>query len=285
MDERADEASACYKKAAESEFRAAQATLAISYRFGDGVEKNDDEALKLLKAAATAKHVTAMTNLASMLHMLKESTESAKWYKDAADSNCEQAQLNYGCCCLHGTGTDKNLEEAFRYFKLSAEQGRADAQFNCGVCCFTGSGVAKDEAEACRWYKLAADQGDSNAQFALGYKLMTGTGVAQDEKAAIALYEAAAAQGQTDAIAELGACKMEGKGIEKDEAGAVEMFKVAAKRRHSGAMMNLGNCYRDGTGGLEANEEEAKQLLGSAEQVGVRRTVEDVVLTEDPEEE
>ena len=68
-----------------------------------------------------------------------------------------------------GRGSPQDPAEAVRWCRLAAEQGYAVAQFNLGELYALGEGVPQDPAEAVRWFRLAAEQGYA-AQYALGVR-------------------------------------------------------------------------------------------------------------------
>ncbi|MFN6018112.1 MAG: tetratricopeptide repeat protein [Verrucomicrobiota bacterium] len=123
----------------------AQHNLGYSYYAGEGVEKNETEALK--------------------------------WFRKAAKQGLAKAQYNLGGFYQSGTGVEKNETEAVSWYRKASEQGFAKAQFKLGLCHMTGKGVVKNEAEAVRWYRKAAEQGDASAQLNLGDAYFNGIGL------------------------------------------------------------------------------------------------------------
>ena len=101
------------------------------YFNGEGVEKNDEEAIR--------------------------------YYKLSADQGNANAQCYLGFCYGNGEGIDRNDEEAFKYFKLSANQGYARAQYCLGACYESGRGVDRNDEEALKYYRMSAAQGDEDA--------------------------------------------------------------------------------------------------------------------------
>lgn len=111
---------------AESQYR-----VGLRYYNGDGVAKNEEEALR--------------------------------WYLRAAERAHATAQCYVGYMYAKGRGTATNLKEAARWFELSSQNGSAQAQFNLAVQYEDGSGVKEDRAEALKWYREAAAQGHADA--------------------------------------------------------------------------------------------------------------------------
>jgi hypothetical protein len=98
----------------------------------------------------------------------KDEMEAMKWYRKAADQGYAQAQYSLGVMYDSGFSAPKDLVEAVKWFRKAANQGHAGAQYNLGFLYDNGRGVPKDEAEAVKWYRKAADQGYAAAQNNLG---------------------------------------------------------------------------------------------------------------------
>ena len=109
----------------------AQFQLGVCYRFGQGVSKDEAEALK--------------------------------WYLKAAAQGHEKAQYNVGVCYDAGTGVAQDHEEAARWYRKAAQRGHAKAAYNLAVDYKYGQGVARDDAEAFAWFDFAASRGEAVA--------------------------------------------------------------------------------------------------------------------------
>lgn len=141
------------------------------YYEGDGIEKNEKEAVKWFTYAAEGGFVGGQHNLGVCYNFGYgvdiNYEEAAKWFHLAAEQGSKLSQYNLGVMYKNGQGVEKNPEEGVKWYRLSAEQGCALAQFGLGVSYANGSGVEKNIDEAIKWYKLAAEQGDENAINAL----------------------------------------------------------------------------------------------------------------------
>jgi len=120
------------------------------------------------KSKADQGDAKAQYNLGNMYAdgegVAKNEAEAVKWYRKAADQGLAEAQFNLGNMYREGLGVVKDEAEAVKLYRKAAEQGDADAQFNLGVSYAKGLGVVKDEAEAYKWYLLAGAQGDEEAK-------------------------------------------------------------------------------------------------------------------------
>lgn len=111
---------------------AAMRNIGHLYRWGQGVEKNVDQAIH--------------------------------WYRMAAEKGFSRAQANLAAIYLQGDeGTPVNYEEAHKWFAAAAVQNLAVAQYNLGLMYELGLGVEKNEARALGWYNLAAKAGQPEA--------------------------------------------------------------------------------------------------------------------------
>ena len=81
----------------------------------------------------------------------KDEAEAVKWYTKAAQQGHALAQVNLGLM-YH----NKDEAEAVKWWTLAALLGHAKAQFFLGVMYAKGEGVIRDEAEAVKWYTKAA---------------------------------------------------------------------------------------------------------------------------------
>lgn len=111
---------------------AAMRNIGHLYRWGQGVDKNIEEAVR--------------------------------WYRKAAESGFSRAQANLAAIYLQGDeGVAVNYEEAHKWFAAAAIQGLAVAQYNLGLMYELGLGVEKSEPRALGWYNIAAKAGQQEA--------------------------------------------------------------------------------------------------------------------------
>ena len=194
----------------------------------------------------------------------KDERQAVEWYRKAADQGDATAQFNLGVMYDNGQGVSKDERLAVEWYRKAADQGNANAQFSLGVMYANGQGVAKDERQAVEWYRKAADQGDTNAQRNLGFMYESGKGVAKDERLAVSWYRRAADQGNATAQLNLGVMYDNGRGVAKDERQAVEWYRKAADQGDAIASNNLGFFFEGGSGGLRQDYVEAARLYEAA---------------------
>ena len=109
----------------------AQSNLGFMYSKGQGVEKNDAEAVKWFRLAATQRDALGQSNL--------------------------------GLVYANGQGVVQDYAEAVKWYRLAAAQGLAKAQSNLGAMYGKGQGVPMDDVRAHMWFNLAALKGNAKA--------------------------------------------------------------------------------------------------------------------------
>ena len=251
VDEPKDEF-AILRDKAESGDAEAQRGLALRYAFGQGVVKDEAEAVKWWRKAAEQRDASAQFNLGNCYGngqgVVKDEAEAVKWYIKAAEQGHSDAQHNLALCYANGQGVAKDEAEAVKWWRMAAEQGLAEAQRGLGVSYEKGQGVAKNEAEAVKWYFKAAEQGNASAQFNLGGCYYNGKGVAKDGAKAVKWWRKAAEQGNALAQGVIGIFYANGEVVKKDVVEAVKWHRKAAEQGLAEAQTSLGACYANGEG-------------------------------------
>jgi len=124
----------------------AQHLMAEAYRWGNGVEQNPIESLRLYKEAADQGHAQAAFDLYFLL--LPEATAApAQMQALAKDRSASQ----------------KYLDLALDRFRKLADRGEVEAMMNLGFLFHLGLGVGMDGSEAIRWYSKAFEAGNLGA--------------------------------------------------------------------------------------------------------------------------
>jgi TPR repeat protein len=154
-----------------------QVLLGLAYLTGDGVRKDDAEAVKWLRKAADQDNAAGERYLAEMYFKGRgvpaDNAEAAKWLRLAAEQGDAQSQHNLAVLYTQGLGVPRNLKEALKWMRKSAEQGLAAGQVGMGVLYENGEGVPEDPVEAVNWYRKAVEQNDPSAMNNLALLLAT----------------------------------------------------------------------------------------------------------------
>ena len=142
----------------------AQYNLGLSYYKGDGIVKNEAEAVKWFRRAAEQGHVLAQYNLGLSYYngegVVKNEAEAAKWYRKAAEQGDADAQCKLGNCYRDGYGIVKNDIIAYKWFLLSTAQGNQTAKKNMEVAekKLTPEQRAEGQRLATEWQAAFEDQ-------------------------------------------------------------------------------------------------------------------------------
>lgn len=126
----------------------AQNNLGVAYAYGQGVPKDEKEAVK--------------------------------WFRRAAAQGDAHGEANLGAMYQHGRGVPLDFKEAFKWYRLAAVKGDAFGQASLGAMYANGQGVAQDNQEAVKWLRLAAAQGEPIGLSGLGLMYAYGRGVQRD---------------------------------------------------------------------------------------------------------
>lgn len=89
----------------------------------------------------------------------KDDAEALKWLRRAAEQGNAWGQNNLGAMFWSGRGVRHDDGEAVKWFQRAADQGWPMAQFNLGNAYSSGRGAPKDAALAYTWYSLAIKKG------------------------------------------------------------------------------------------------------------------------------
>ena len=156
---------------------AAQVRLGLIYLTGDGVAKDDAEALKWIQKAADQDNPVGERYLSEMYFKGRgvpaDNSQAAKYLRMAAEQGDAESQHNLAVLYTQGLGVPRNMKQAVDWMQKSAAQGLADAQLGLGIMYENGDGIAEDPAQAAKWYRLAVAQNNSDAMSDLARLLAT----------------------------------------------------------------------------------------------------------------
>jgi TPR repeat protein len=241
-----------FQKASDQGYAKAQIELGLMYSNGRGISRNYSEAVKWYRKAAEQGAAEAQSDLGLMYYrgwgVGKDYSAAAGWFRKAADQGFAKAQFNVAVCYENGDGVSKDYLEAVKWYRRAADRGDAEAQSDLGLMYYNGRGVSKNYSEAVRWFRFAADQGFAKAQYNLGVCYENGDGVSKDYLEAVKWYRKAADQGDADAQSDLGLTYYHGRGVSKNYSEAWTWFKKSADSGNASAQNSLGLMYAEGHG-------------------------------------
>ena len=126
---------------------------------GDGVGKNQSEAIKWYRMAAENGLPDAVFELARCyrfgIGVRRNRTTASKWLHKAAGQGHARAMVLLGKRCLDYDSGEYNSRKAVSLFRKAAEQGDAWGMFHLGECYINGDGVKKDIDAAYLWFYKA----------------------------------------------------------------------------------------------------------------------------------
>ncbi len=88
----------------------------------------------------------------------RNEAEAISWYLKAADQDLAIAQFNLATMYANGRGVPQNDREAAKWYRLAADQGLGAAQFNLGIMYAEGKGVPEDYVQAHMWLTLVVSE-------------------------------------------------------------------------------------------------------------------------------
>lgn len=129
------------------------------YETGDGVGKDQAEAVKWYRMAAELGGADAVFELAKCyrfgIGVRRNRTTASKWLHKAAEQRHARAMVLIGKQCLDYDSGEYNPRKAVRLFRQAAGQGDAWGMFHLGECYINGDGVKKDFDAAYLWFYKA----------------------------------------------------------------------------------------------------------------------------------
>lgn len=252
-----------------------QYILGLRYLSGDGVDKDINEGIRLIKLSVDQNFIPAIFDLAlcyanGNFGVEKNANEAIQLYNLLIDKGNAKAQYDLACHYHNGDIIEKNLNEAIRLYKLAVNQNFAPAIFNLGCCYESGDGVQQDLNEAIKLYSLAADYDLPRAQYTLACHYEEGEYVTKDLNEAVRLYTLSSDSGFAPAQYNLASCYYSGNGVEKNIEKAIQLFTLASDNGFAKAQFNLASCFEMGQV-VQKNLHEAFRLYTLAANQGFVR--------------
>ncbi|RGB22576.1 hypothetical protein C1646_634073, partial [Rhizophagus diaphanus] len=284
--------------------------LSLLYESGEGVDKNEEEAFKLIKKLAEKNHINAIFTLGNYykkgIGTKKDKNMAFQLYKKTAEYENYDALYELSLLYCSGEGVNKNEEMAFKLIKKLAEK---DAFSQLGCYYYKGIGteininkaielhkideiikmndiqhkiskyyIKKDARRAFNYYKESAKKGHSKAQFKLGMCYHFGIGTKIHKKKAFHLYTKSTIsakegkEGHNVAQYELSILYETGEGVNKDEKKSFEIIEELADKGYVNAQHRLGYYYEKGIG-TDVNILKALELYHTAAENGITEAI------------
>jgi len=222
------EAQLAWRQAAQQGDGRAALYLGVSYDAGQGVPRDEIQALLWYRRAADAGNASGMFNLGVMYDAgrgtPRDPEEAVRWYLRAAEAGSARAEYNLGLMYQDGMGVPRDAGRAVRFFRLAARHGIGAARahlaelgapfheaaarptedpglsaFHQAQTALLTRGVA-GATRAVTLFREGAERGDPLAAYNLGYCYANAIGVPQDRLAAYHWYRQAAVTAGDDTL-------------------------------------------------------------------------------------
>jgi TPR repeat protein len=120
-------------------------------------------ALRILRPLAENGDARAQSTLGLLYYrggrgVRRDDAEALKWFRLAASRGDAVAELNLGLMYAEGRGVPQTNIEAAKWYRLAADRGNPQAQYNLGLWWAQGPGGAPDYVRAHVWFNLAASR-------------------------------------------------------------------------------------------------------------------------------
>lgn len=155
----------------------------------------------------------------------KDDATAMQWAHRAADAGNADAMDFVGFAYLRGAVVTRNPDIAFAYFKASAQES-AQAAFNLGQCYFGAQGTEQDIPKALEFWKSAAERGHGRAASSAAMVYLSGEGTAADSVHARQLAERAAELNDPSGLVVLGEMQFQAGEIENAKATWTKASKL-----------------------------------------------------------
>lgn len=226
------------KFAADGGRRDAQAVLGERYLRGDGVEKNIEAGLELLRHAAKQGSARAQSLLGwaywSGVGVKQDNAEAVKWFTAAA-----RQEDGYALMCLSGfydSGIVVAQDEsrAKRLLLRSAELGDRRGLTGAWSVLLFGPPADRDPRLGMHFLNKAASADDADSAYMLAREYLTGRDVPRDAARAVLWFERAVKSKHVVAALWLSELHAKGLGVQKDAKRAEEMLQAALSNAEIG---------------------------------------------------
>ena len=199
----------CYKKAAEQGYAPAMGSLGYVLLEGEGVEQDEEKALKWLRKGSNmndgySQYLLGNLYVYGRAGLEEDYDEALKLYRKAIEKG-ETGPLNQLCrmYCL-GLGVEVDDDEAIKWgmkwYKKGAYEMDSGCMLQIGYLYDDDGGLPVNYQESVRWYRKAVDNDSDEGLYCLAWMYYYGHGVAEDEDKCYELMRQAADMGNENAI-------------------------------------------------------------------------------------
>jgi TPR repeat protein len=165
----AERAAEWHSRASAAGEARSQVSLGLAYDRGDGVRRDDREALRLYQAAADGGFAWGQFNLGVFYEdgraVRQDYRRAMALYRQAAAQNHPSALANIGYLYNYGRGVAQDFVQAVQWARRAADAGSETGQRLLGILLYEGrEGVRQNQADGLYWLRRAAAQNDDFAR-------------------------------------------------------------------------------------------------------------------------
>ena len=216
----------------------------LRYVKGDGVEKNVEKGVSLLKKSANKGYLPAFRQVGSALMNNGSIQEGLSWCELAIEKGDAKTARDIAHTYYTGNSKydiQKDYKKAVSLFHTAIaldEANSGDCYACLGDCYYQGLGVETNYDKAFEYYHKASsfDETPSSAYATLGILYYNGYGVQKNKKKAVECFTRGAEWGDSNCLWNLAVCYDSGDGVAKNRKIALEYVKKAAKLGHKEAL-------------------------------------------------
>lgn len=274
----------------------AQLALGRVYEIGNGLARNDKQAMKWYRMSADQGNAAAQDRVGLMFAsgrgVEKDKQEALRWFRNAAKQQNQKAMFDLGTVYYNGDGVGIDDVAAYAWFLLAQDSGSPDAidavnrmkqekgrsepeAFEkIGDMYQQGDDLPRNSSAAMKWYRKAAENGGPAMQVKLASLLLDSQSSASNYPEVYSPCAKAAEQHYAPAAACMGELYRDGSGVERNFSMAVKWFREAAGRGSSLAVLRLGQMYSKGEG-LKQDKLSAYEFVYLASTSGLQEAVQE----------
>lgn len=251
-----------YMQATQKGNMAAKYALAWLYIDGNGVKKDVDKGVALIKELAAANYPPGYIGIGYLYEFgtgVEQSyTKAFAYYEKAMKTGFSTGYANLGALYAEGKGVDFDKARAEQLYKIAAEKGNAHAYGNLGYIYKNKyyDDHKSNEAyiqKAIEYFTKGAEMDNTRCINALGDIAITN----EDYKEAIKWYEKSLAKGDATAKILIGNMYLQGLGYDQDSEKGFKLLKEGtASRTWYWPCFRMAECYM-GKYGCKKNMVEA----------------------------
>jgi len=220
---------------------AAAVNLSKMLMDGDGIQRDTEKAISLLKSAAANESAEANKLLGDLYVVGKAVTPDTEralsYYRRAADLGISNAYESMGDIYCEGELVERNIPEAIRLYDLAAAEGhesargKSDSLKSAREEYYRRAEAALRDApeEAFKSYLISDEMGYAPATLGLALCYRDGIGTRVNRRAAFRLFEKARELREDRAIFHLGLCYAKGIGTAFNFKKARELLLISAR--------------------------------------------------------